>query len=213
MVISFSILGKCNSSSPCLIAKIPKPFSKYKLHLRHCFDIASQEILLGRRHTVLCSAASLVAILAFRHGFAPLPVKAEESDRKENENEADQGILDSIKSLLDPNEKTKSGKVLPKSYLKSAREVVKTLRESLKEDARDIAKFRRMADAAKESIREYLSGWKGQKAVVAEESYAALEKVIRSLANFYSKAGPFAALPEEVKSNILDDLNTAEAFL
>lgn len=116
-------------------------------------------------------------------------------------------------SIFDPNEKTKSGKVLPKAYLKTAREVVKTLRESLDEDEKDVAKFRRTADAAKESIREYLNGWRGQPAVVAEESYVALEKAIRSLANFYSKAGPFAKMPGEVKSGILDDLKTAEAFL
>ena len=40
-----------------------------------------------------------------------------------------------------------------------------------------------------------------------------LEKAIRSLASFYSKAGPTAAMPEEVKSDILYDLNTAEEFL
>lgn len=40
-----------------------------------------------------------------------------------------------------------------------------------------------------------------------------LEKAIRSLASFYSKAGPSAPLPEEVKSEVLDDLNTAEGFL
>lgn len=40
-----------------------------------------------------------------------------------------------------------------------------------------------------------------------------LEKAIRSLASFYSKAGPSAPLPEEVKSEILNDLNAAEGFL
>ncbi|MQL79052.1 hypothetical protein Taro_011492 [Colocasia esculenta] len=107
----------------------------------------------------------------------------------------------------------KVGKVLPKAYLKSAREVVKTLRESLEEDGKDVAKFRRTADAAKESIREYLSGWRGQQAVITEESYVSLEKAIRSLADFYSKAGPFASMPEDIKAKILDDLKTAEAFL
>lgn len=47
----------------------------------------------------------------------------------------------------------------------------------------------------------------------SQESYVELVKVIRSLANFYSKAGPSAALPEEVKSEILKDLDTAEEFL
>lgn len=46
-----------------------------------------------------------------------------------------------------------------------------------------------------------------------QESYVMLEKAIRSLASFYSKAGPSAALPEEVKSEILDDLNKAEGGL
>ncbi|EPS71361.1 hypothetical protein M569_03399, partial [Genlisea aurea] len=127
--------------------------------------------------------------------------------------EEEEGVLGAVKALLDPNEKTKSGKVLPRGYLKSAREVVKTLRESLKEDAGDPARFRRTADSAKESIRAYLSGWKGQKSVVDEESYIMLEKAIRSLAGFYSKAGPSAVLPEEVKSQILTHLIAAEKYL
>ncbi|KAK7389565.1 hypothetical protein VNO78_24715 [Psophocarpus tetragonolobus] len=129
------------------------------------------------------------------------------------EDEQDKGVIGAIESLFDPNEKTKSGKVLPKAYLKSAREVVKTLRESLNETSDDIAKFRRTADSAKESIREYLGSWRGNKTVAQEESYVILEKVIRSLANFYSKAGPSAPLSQEVKSEILDYLNTAEEFL
>ena len=46
--------------------------------------------------------------------------------------------------------------------------------------------------------------------VLNQESYVAVEKAIRALANFYSKAGPFAALPEDVKSSILNDLKTAD---
>ncbi|WRX19769.1 Photosystem II Pbs27 - like 2 [Theobroma cacao] len=134
---------------------------------------------------------------------------AEPDDEKQDV----QGAVGAIKSLFDPNEKTKSGKVLPKAYLKSAREVVKTLRESLKEDPKDIVKFRRTADSAKESIRDYLSNWKGQDKVAREESYVELEKAIRSLASFYSKAGPSAPLPEEIKNEILNDLSTAEEFL
>uniref|UniRef100_A0A0A9DP07 Uncharacterized protein n=1 Tax=Arundo donax TaxID=35708 RepID=A0A0A9DP07_ARUDO len=76
-----------------------------------------------------------------------------------------------------------------------------------------MAKFRRNADAAKESIREFLGGWRGQQAVAGEESYVALEKAIRSLAEFYSKAGPSASLPQDVKNKILDDLNNADAYL
>lgn len=45
------------------------------------------------------------------------------------------------------------------------------------------------------------------------KSYVELEKAIRSLASFYSRAGPSAQLPEEVRSEILNDLNTAEEFL
>lgn len=96
----------------------------------------------------------------------PLTVWAEEKsdDKEENEN----GVIGAIKSLFDPNEKTKSGKVLPKAYIKSAKEVVKTLRESLNEVLDDNAKFRRTADAAKESIREYLGSWRGNKTVAQE---------------------------------------------
>ncbi|KAF8392358.1 hypothetical protein HHK36_022700 [Tetracentron sinense] len=170
-----------------------------------------QETSFSRRRALLISGASLVSILTLNCGLTPLLVRAEE-ESKVLEDE-DNGIIGAVKSLFDPNEKTNSGKVLPKAYLKSAREVVKTLRESLKEDPKDNAKFRRTADAAKESIREYLSNWRGQQTVVTEESYVVLEKAIRLLASFYSKAGPSALLPEEVKSEILNDLNTVEAFL
>lgn len=40
-----------------------------------------------------------------------------------------------------------------------------------------------------------------------------IEKAIRSLANFYSKAGPSAPLPEDVKAEILSNLSAAEQFL
>ena len=40
-----------------------------------------------------------------------------------------------------------------------------------------------------------------------------LEKAFRSLASFYAKAGPSAALSNEVKSEILQDLDNAEKFM
>lgn len=163
------------------------------------------EDLLGRRLAILCGGLSLVSMCSLSNQS---PVKA---DEKGKEDEVDDNVIGAITSMFDQNEKTKTGKVLPKAYLKVAREVVKTLKESLEEDAKDVTKFRRAADAAKEAIREYLNGWQGQKSVSSEESYAALEKAIRSLAGFYSKAGPLAPLPDEVKSSILEYLNTADA--
>lgn len=106
----------------------------------------------------------LVTLIAFNCGLTVLPACAKDEEFQDK----DEGVAGAIKSLFDPNEKTKSGKVLPKDYLKSAREVVTTLRESVKEDPNDMSKFRRTADAAKESIREYLGGWRGQKSVVNE---------------------------------------------
>ncbi|XVF38225.1 hypothetical protein REPUB_Repub20aG0082000 [Reevesia pubescens] len=184
---------------------ILRPVNECKLQFR-CHVVKPS--LLSRRQIIARTSASLVAVLIFNCGLTPLPVLAESDDQKGE----DEGVVGTIKSLFDPNEKTKSGKVLPKAYLKSAREVVKTLRESLKEDPKDIAKFRRTADSAKESIRDYLSNWKGRE-VAREESYIELEKAIRSLASFYSKAGPSAPLPEEIKNEILNDLSTAEEFL
>ncbi|KAG0497264.1 hypothetical protein HPP92_001955 [Vanilla planifolia] len=169
---------------------------------------ASGEGFICRRIAIFCGSISLVPILYVSYTS---PIKAEE--RKENGEEGADGVIGTIKSLFDPNERTKTGKLLPKAYLKAAREVVKTLKESLEEDANDVAKFRRTADAAKEAIRQYLNGWGGKKEVLLEESYAALERAIRSLANFYSKAGPFAPLSTEVKSSILEELNTADAYM
>ncbi|XP_066386125.1 photosystem II D1 precursor processing protein PSB27-H2, chloroplastic-like [Miscanthus floridulus] len=175
------------------------------------------------RHKPICSGACRLPITRRAHAAsllllglagaavsAPAPVRAAEEDGSGGE----EGVLGAIKSIFDPNEKTKAGKVLPKAYLKAAREVVRTLRESLEEDdGGDMARFRRNADAAKESIREFLGGWRGQQAVAAEESYVALEKAIRSLAEFYTKAGPSAPLPQDVKNKILVDLSTADAYL
>lgn len=116
-------------------------------------------------------------------------------------------------SLFDPNEKTKSGKLLPKSYLKRARQVVKSLKESLKEESSKESDVRRSADSAKEAIRDYLQNWRGQKLVASEESYKALESAFRILGNFYAKAGPRAVLPSDVKSQILENLDLADAAL
>lgn len=163
--------------------------------------------LFARRGFLHCvGGASFIATLEFSG------LQAARAEEKDDVGERE-GVVGAFKSLFDPNERTKSGKELPKAYLKSAREVVKTMRESLKENPKDNAKFRRSADSAKESIRDYLSNWRGQKSVAGEESYAELEKVIRALATFYSKAGPSAPLPDEVKAEILDDLNRAEEFL
>ncbi|XP_073310933.1 photosystem II D1 precursor processing protein PSB27-H2, chloroplastic [Primulina huaijiensis] len=145
--------------------------------------------------------------------FALLSLSSEVMPLRARARSEEGGLSGALKSLFDPNEKTQSGKVLPKAYLKSVREVVKTLRESIQEDTRDMAKFRRTADAAKESIRGYLSGWRGQNIVSSEESYVMIEKAIRSLANFYSKAGPSAPLPEDVKAEILSNLSAAEQSL
>ncbi|KAL3648962.1 hypothetical protein CASFOL_005365 [Castilleja foliolosa] len=169
--------------------------------------IGSEKTSSNRRFIVGGAAVSVLTYLNSSCKLLLSPTRAEESKDEE------EGIIGTLKSLFDPSETTKTGKVLPKAYLKSVREVVKTLRESLNEDPNDMAKFRRTADAAKDSIRDYLNGWRGEKAILEEKSYVMLEKAIRSLANFYSKAGPSAALPEDVKSEILRDLTTAEESL
>lgn len=122
----------------------------------------------SRRFIVGGSAVSLLGFLNLNCELLLLPVLAEEKSNDLEPEGKEEDVVGALKSLFDPNEKTKSGKVLPKAYLKSAREVVKTLRESLNENTKDNAKFRRTADAAKESIREYLNGWRGQTSVVNE---------------------------------------------
>ncbi|KAK7343593.1 hypothetical protein VNO77_12449 [Canavalia gladiata] len=198
----------CSTISSKAVGRIKRFDIEDKLQPR-CNIALPLEALSNRRHLIVSVGIPLVTLTCC--GLSPLMVWAEEKSGEKEED--DKGIIGAIKSLFDPNEKTKSGKVLPKAYLKSAREVVKTLRESLNEAPDDIAKFRRTADAAKESIREYLDSWRGKQTVLEEESYVILEKAIRSLANFYSKAGPSAPLPVEVKSEILDYLNTAEESL
>lgn len=144
--------------------------------------LSSQETTSSRRHIIVCTGVSLVTTLTFNYGLTPPVVWAE--DKSNGQEEEDTGVIGAITSLFDPNEKTKSGRLLPKAYLKSAREVVKTLRESLKEDPKDIAKFRRTADAAKESIREYLSNWRGQQTVVQEVLLTKLRRLLESTQGF-----------------------------
>lgn len=124
----------------------------------------------SRRHVILgCGGTALVSRLIINWFLAPLAALAGEESKVEEEK--DESLMGALKSLFDPDEKTKSGKVLPKAYLNSAREVVKTLRESLQEDPKDIAKFRRTADAAKASIKGYINDWRGQKTVVNEVNF------------------------------------------
>ncbi|KAM7462791.1 hypothetical protein LguiA_030912 [Lonicera macranthoides] len=201
--MAFSLAVKLCSPVPYSTGK-GKPLNDYKLQSNHV-TLPSHEPSFHRRNVLAFGGVSL---LALNYGLTPSLAWA--GDDPNGQEDKDEGVVGAIKSFLDPDEKTKSGKVLPKAYLKSVREVVKTLRESLKENPKDNAKFRRTADAAKESIREYLGGWRGNLTV---ESYVMIEKAIRSLASFYSKAGPSAPLPEEVKSEILNDLNTAEDSL
>ncbi|XP_057250179.1 photosystem II D1 precursor processing protein PSB27-H2, chloroplastic isoform X2 [Beta vulgaris subsp. vulgaris] len=203
MQIALLLKGRLPTSSCEVVAKLVKD-CKWESHS----VLFPQETHFTRRQ--LCTTSSLVAILTFQQATILEPVNAVD---KANIKEDDEGVFGTINSLFDPNEKTKSGKVLPKAYLKSAREVLNTLRESLKENPKDMAKFRRTADAAKESIRDYLSNWRGQQAVAKEESYMELEKVFRTLASFYAKAGPSASLSDEVKSKILHDLDIVEEFL
>ncbi|KAH0637126.1 photosystem II D1 precursor processing protein PSB27-H2, chloroplastic [Solanum tuberosum] len=204
----FIPMNVCPFAISCSSQKI-QGTDEYKLQSRSSGILSSKEEATRRQLLAVGFASPLVSLLTYSCSLTVPPAWAEDQEIQDK----DESVVGAIKSLFDPNETTKSGKVLPKAYLNSVREVVKTLRESLKEDPNDMSKFRRTADAAKESIREYLGGWRGQKSVVNEESYVMLEKTIRSLASFYSKAGPSAALPEEVKSEILDDLNKAEEAL
>ncbi|KAG1333969.1 hypothetical protein COCNU_03G000880 [Cocos nucifera] len=169
MISSLSLLENCYCCSAKHVKRKAKQFSPYKLQVKGSSIISSNESLVNRRLAIFCSGASLVSSITANYNLTALPAKAEEKNPEDKEADGDAGVIGAIKSFFDPNEKTKSGKVLPKAYVKAAREVVKTLRESLEENTKDVAKFRRSADAAKESIREYLSGWRGQQAVVAED--------------------------------------------
>ncbi|XP_027934688.1 uncharacterized protein LOC114190117 isoform X2 [Vigna unguiculata] len=154
----------CSITNSKTVEGIKRFVNEDKLQSRSNIALPHLEASSSRRHLLVSVGPSLATLAC---GLSPSVVWAEESygDKQEEE---DKGVIGAIKSLFDPTEKTKSGKVLPKAYLKSAREVVKTLRESLNETSDDIAKFRRTADSAKESIREYLGSWRGNQTVVQE---------------------------------------------
>lgn len=151
-----------------------------------CIVCSSSEEALSRRQLVLgCCRISLVSGLMLNCVIRPSPARAGEESNAQEEDKDDEGVIGAIKSIFDPNEKTKSGKVLPKAYLKSAREMVKTLRDSLKEDPKDIVNFRRNADAAKESIRDYLNNWRGQKTVENEVTFFEILVVLKAKDTVY----------------------------
>eukprot|EP00249_Psilotum_nudum_P011986 c23510_g1_i1 orf=226-876(-) len=140
------------------------------------------------------------------HGVA---VYAEEGKDEDIESSPLGGIL----PLFEADEKTRLGKKLPKGYLKSAKEVVKSLRDSLKEGSTNGDKFRKSADSAKEAIRNYLRDWQGDNLVASEDSYKALERALRVLGEFYSKKGPRAMLPADIKIRVFEDLDAADNAL
>ncbi|KAG8062577.1 hypothetical protein GUJ93_ZPchr0003g17083 [Zizania palustris] len=148
---------------------MPSPPATVSLMTSRCCCCSSapppRQAICGARLVAVTRRAHAASLLAAVVGFAAGRARAEEKA----EGGGEEGVLSAIKSIFDPNEKTEAGKVLPKAYLKAAREVVRTLRESLEEDdGGDMAKFRRGADAAKASIREFLGGWRGQQVVAAE---------------------------------------------
>ncbi|KAL3680742.1 hypothetical protein R1sor_023698 [Riccia sorocarpa] len=169
------------------------------------------EIVRTRRDTVSGLLLGSTA-LCFSQWLDAQEVLAEEVAKQEAiaAVQKQESVFDGLKTLLDPNETTKSGKKLPKAYLKSARGVVTKLRDSFSGDSKNESQFRRNADSAKEAIRDYVSNWRGSKEVSSDESYQALEKALRVLGEFYSKQGPRAALPEDVRARVLESLRTAD---
>lgn len=115
-------------------------------------------------------------------------------------------------ALPEEKEETKLGRLLPKTYLNNAREVVKSLRDTLLDESNNSNIIRR--SPAKEAIRNYLLNLGDQKKLVAsEDSYKALQSAFRILADFYMKRGPQAVMPTEVKVQILEKLKLADAAL
>eukprot|EP00252_Welwitschia_mirabilis_P008909 TRINITY_DN2115_c0_g1_i2.p1 TRINITY_DN2115_c0_g1~~TRINITY_DN2115_c0_g1_i2.p1 ORF type:complete len:250 (-),score=25.81 TRINITY_DN2115_c0_g1_i2:170-919(-) len=171
---------------------------------------------VNKRRLFLWGSAYLIGALVESPPFHCKTRGEEQKSEETSENkgsENDEGLLGGLKALLDPNGKTKSGRILPKNYLKNANDIVKNLRETLKEDTNDAAKFRRTADSAKDSIKAFLKDWTNQKSVASEESYVALMKAIRLLADFYSKKGPTATLSSDIKSKLTEYLDRADSAL
>jgi hypothetical protein len=72
---------------------------------------------------------------------------------------------------------------------------------------------RRAADPAKSLVREFLTRWKGNRAVEGEESYRQLASAIQQLGAFYQRNGQRARLSGEAGRAVLDTLDAAEAAL
>ena len=60
------------------------------------------------------------------------------------------------------------------------------------------------------SLRVFLSSTLRFGSFVLQDSYIALERAFRELGKFYSSKGPQAALPEDIRNRVLEDLNKAD---
>ena len=80
-----------------------------KMQSRSNIALPPSEASSSRRHLLIGVGPSLLTLTC---GLSPPTVWAEE--KSGDKEEEDKGVIGAIKSLFDPNEKTKSGKVLPK---------------------------------------------------------------------------------------------------
>ncbi len=104
---------------------------------------------------------------------------------------------------------------LPKSYVKLAREIEKTLRSTIElevEGASD-AEIRRSGEPVKALYRELLGKYDADARVSGDASYLALTDAFLELGNFYRANGPKARLTNAVRASVLDKLDAVQGAL
>lgn len=110
---------------------------------------------------------------------------------------------------IDPNA------VVPKRYKQDTLELVEKLRESIELEANGglEREVRRKAEPVQRLIKEFLTSWNEEEAVVSDPSYREISSALETLGKFYRSRGPRSALDAETREEVLEKLSSAEEAL
>lgn len=81
------------------------------------------------------------------------------------------------------------------------------------QDGAPESEVRRKADPARERVRDFLSRYRGDRAIEASASFEAVSAILRDLGAYYQERGPRAALTADFAIDLLLRLDAAESLL
>eukprot|EP00879_Flechtneria_rotunda_P005315 GHRR01005602.1.p1 GENE.GHRR01005602.1~~GHRR01005602.1.p1 ORF type:complete len:208 (+),score=88.86 GHRR01005602.1:136-759(+) len=104
---------------------------------------------------------------------------------------------------------------LPKAYIRTMHRLVKALNDSIEAEASGAKEMevRRKADPAKEMVREFVSKWQDDAAVVGDVAHDEMQSALSQLGRFYQKNGSRSRLDDATRQSVLSHLAAVEASL